>query len=195
MQNAVLLSEFIMAKKPSESEKPDTNPDVTKPQNLPFRVMTQFLQDFSFENPGALFVQSGTAKGRPHYNANWHITNKPIEAKNPDDKTEAAANLYQAEVRITLSAHYDGKDDKKIPCFMLEVAYSAVVEIAFNLTDKKVHQQILRIDIPRLLYPYLRHEIDKVMQAGGYPAMTIPPLNFVAAYEQFLKQDSSNKSD
>ncbi len=184
-----------MVKTPSESKKTET-PDPTKPPVLPFRVMTQFLQDLSFENPGALMVQSGSVKARPHYNANWHITNKALEAKKEGEDSNAnVPNLYQAEVRFTLSSHYDADDDKKIPCFMLEIAFAAVVEIAFNIKEKKAHEQILRIDIPRLLYPYLRYEVDKVLQTGGYPPMQIPPLNFAAAYEQFMQQDDSKKSD
>ncbi len=185
-----------MAKTPNETKKPET-PDPTKPPTMPFRVMTQFLQDFSFENPGALMVQSGSVKGQPHYNANWHITNKALEAKKAEgeDSNASAANLYQAEVRFTLSSHYDAEDDKKIPCFMLEIAFAAVVEIAFNIKEKKAHEQILRIEIPRLLYPYLRYEIDKTLQTGGYPPMHIPPLNFAAAYEQFMQQKSDDKSE
>lgn len=194
-----------MAKKSSQvsaesktKSKPKSKPETKTARGsspVPFRVIKQYLQDFSFENHGAMIFQSRFAKqSHPHYNANWHISNTAIEPQSGDAKIQTA-NFYNAEVRFTLSAHYDdSKDsDKKLACFMLEISMVAIIEVAVNIPDKEAHQRILRIDVPRLLYPYLRFEIDKTLQSGGYPPMQVPPLNFVAAYQQFMQQSETDK--
>lgn len=156
----------------------DTHQSQAKPAGLPFRIIGQYIQDLSFENPGALKLVTREFNGKPKLNLHWHINNQPLAHRD---------NIYSAETRITLSAHFD-KDGESQACYMLEMGITAIVEFTKEPIDEEIRQQILRIEIPRLVYPFLRHQTDNLLRDGGYPGMQLPSLDFVAAYRQYRQQ-------
>ena len=49
-------------------------------------------------------------------------------------------------------------------------------------------RQALGIMAPNLLFPYIREAIDSLAIKGGFPAISLQPINFEALYRQAAQQ-------
>ncbi|GAB1409288.1 hypothetical protein MASR1M90_04420 [Desulfovibrionales bacterium] len=66
--------------------------------------------------------------------------------------------------------------------------YSFEIEIGgkFKITkDEEEHVERLRhVNIPAIIFPYLREAVADITRRGGHPALHLPPVNFVRAAEE-----------
>ena len=47
---------------------------------------------------------------------------------------------------------------------------------------------MLGIQCPHVLYPYARQLVSDLVQAGGFPAFYLQPINFESLYAEGLRQ-------
>lgn len=69
-----------------------------------------------------------------------------------------------------------------------EAPYSFEIEVGgkFKINkDEEEHLERLRnVNIPAILFPYLREVVADITRRGGHPALHLPPVNFVRAAEE-----------
>jgi preprotein translocase subunit SecB len=136
------------------------------PEKLPqLNVLTQYIKDFSFENPNA--PRSLTPPQQPP------AINIQI---NVNVKTLAEAD-YEVELKI------EGKADSAgSVLFGFDLTYAGVFRIQ-NVAQENLHPLVM-IECPRLLFPFAREIVATAVRDGGFPPLLIDPIDFVGLYRQ-----------
>jgi preprotein translocase subunit SecB len=128
-------------------------------------VLTQYVKDFSFENPGA--PQSLRARnGNPNINISIGVQSAPV-----------ARDEFEVELRVDARAV-----DGQAVLFAIELVYAGVFRFA-NIPQDQIRAVTL-IECPRLLFPFARQVVAEASRNGGFPPLLIDPVDFVAMYRQ-----------
>ena len=138
-----------------------------QPQNL--GVLAQYVKDLSFENPGA----PGSLRGR---------TGNPNIAITIDVRPGPITN-EEAEVELRLDAKATTNDEV---IFAIELVYAGLFRL--NNIPADAVQPVLRIECPRLLFPFARQILADASRNGGFPPLLIDPIDFVGLYRQRLME-------
>jgi preprotein translocase subunit SecB len=128
-------------------------------------VLTQYVKDFSFENPNA--PRSLTPSTQPpRININIAVE---------------AAPLTETDIEVTL--RLDGKADSQgMVLFGFELLYAGVFRI-LNVPPDSMQPTVL-IECPRLLFPFAREIVATGTRNGGFPPLLLEPVDFVTLYRQ-----------
>ena len=143
------------------------------PNQPPLIVKGQYVKDFSFENPHApdVFMQGEV---QPQVDINVHVD---------------ARRLPSNDFEVTLSIKVDAKaKDRQV--FMCELAYAGVFALG-SIIPQDQHQGVLLIEGPRLLFPYARAIISDATREGGFPPLTLQPIDFFALFPQQMQQQGT----
>lgn len=125
------------------------------------RVVSQYIKDLSFENPAAPLT---------------NVASRPQVELNVDLKAKQAdKELFEVEMKLQVSAKIEDK-----PAFLLELVYGGLFFL-HNIPED-VRSQILMIEAPHLLFPFVRRIVADVVQDGGLPSLMIEPIDFAALY-------------
>jgi preprotein translocase subunit SecB len=135
------------------------------PQNL--GVLAQYVKDLSFENPGAPQSLRGRS-GNPNINITINVQ--------PGTMT---GDEVEVELRLDVKANSGNE-----VLFAIELVYAGLFRLS-NIPPEAV-QPIIRIECPRLLFPFARQIIADASRNGGFPPLLIDPIDFVALYRQQL---------
>jgi preprotein translocase subunit SecB len=139
-------------------------PAATQPQ---FTVVTQYIKDFSFENPNA-----------PH---------SLVAGKEPpklDIQINVnAAPLSETDIEVTLSLEGKATSGENL-LFGFELAFAGVFRIQ-NVPKESLNALVL-IECPRLLFPFAREIIATTVRNGGFPPLLLEPVDFVGLYRRKL---------
>jgi len=140
------------------------------PEKLPqLNVLTQYIKDFSFENPNA--PRSLTPPQQPPA-INIQI-NVNVKGLGESD--------YEVELKI------EGKADSAgSVLFGFDLTYGGVFRIQ-NVPQENMHP-LLMIECPRLLFPFAREIVATAVRDGGFPPLLIDPIDFVALYRQKMSE-------
>lgn len=131
-------------------------------------VVTQYVKDFSFENPGAPEAQRNRT-GAPNINIAIGV------------QTNAGPpNEYEVELRIEARA----MDGQKV-IFAIELVYAGIFRLT-NIPAESL-RPVAMIECPRLLFPFARQIIADASRNGGYPPVLIDPIDFANMYRQQLQ--------
>ena len=145
----------------------EARPAQAAQQNL--GVLAQYVKDLSFENPGA--PQSIRNRGNaPQIGITINV--EPGEVVND-------------EVEVELKIDAQAKVDETV-LFAVELSYAGLFRLS-NIPNEAV-QPILRIECPRLLFPFARQVIAEASRNGGFPPLLIDPIDFLSLYRQRLAQ-------
>jgi preprotein translocase subunit SecB len=137
------------------------------------QVLTQYIKDLSFENPGA--PETLAAGGQPQIGIQINVGAKPLR------ETE-----FEVELKIEAKAELAGKT-----LFALELSYAGIFR-AQNVAQETVHPFIM-IECPRMLFPFARQIVADTVRNGGFPPLMIDPVDFVTLYRQRMaKTQPSN---
>lgn len=163
----------------SDTDNKTKTADISPPKNTqgsqaPINIMAQYVRDISFENPNAPeSLRAG--KNAPEMDINIGMDARKI----PDDEIE---NLYETVLNFRAEAK---RADETV--FILEMQYGATVTL--NSIPEENHHPVLLIELPRLMFPYVRQIVSDVTVQGGYPPLILNPVDFQALYmEQFKDQ-------
>lgn len=126
-------------------------------------IHNQYIKDMSLEIPMApqIFAEMNQA---PNIHIDISLGNKKLEGEN------------NYEVTLTVKMDADLKDKK---LFIIELTYGALITI--NVA-KEHHEPIMCIEIPRLLFPFVRSIVSNSLSSAGLPAIMISPIDFAAMY-------------
>ena len=132
-------------------------------------VLTQYIKDLSFENPNA--PQKGISQ-QPEVTVEFNVN---------------AKSLSDTEVEVTLKIEASAKTPEQV-LFALELVYAGVFRI-INL-DPETRQQIILIECPRMLFPFARQILAEATRNGGFPPLTLDPIDFTGMYQRRVAQQN-----
>ncbi|EJF74501.1 protein-export chaperone SecB [Bartonella alsatica] len=138
-----------------------------------FAVLTQYLKDFSFENPSAPRSLRPREK-TPQIDININVNANPIGDDNYD---------------VILSLSVKANDDTET-LFHVELIYGGVFHIK-NIPQEHV-MPLVFIECPRLLFPFARQIISEATQNGGFPPLWIDPIDFAALFQKRLAEEQKD---
>jgi preprotein translocase subunit SecB len=139
------------------------------PPSPQFTMVTQYIKDFSFENPNA-----------PH---------SLVATKEPP-KIDIQINVHpvplsETDIEVTLNIEGKARSGENL-LFGFELAFAGVFRIQ-NVPKESVNPLVL-IECPRLLFPFAREIIATAVRNGGFPPLLLDPVDFVALYRQKMAQ-------
>ena len=134
-----------------------------------FNIISQFLKDFSFENPNVpeLFFKQENTQAKLEINID-------IQIKGSEN------NLFMVDLITKVHSKLEA-NDKTV--FMIESTYSGLVQMEEE-KDEEVKRRTLLIDVPTLLFPAVRALITRLTSESGFPAFTMQPVDFAQLYAQ-----------
>ena len=136
---------------------------VQPPAGPHFRVLTQFVRDFSFENPKA--PESLRFEGKPQIDMGVEM-----------NAQGRADGLFEVDLKLSVKAT---SNDSAM--FQIELVYGGLFQIGG--VEEKAIEPMLLIECPRYLFPFARQIIASASADGGfYPPFLLEPLDFAAIY-------------
>ena len=134
-----------------------------------FNIISQFLKDFSFENPNVpeLFFKQENTQAKLEIN----IDNQIKGSEN---------NLFMVDLITKVHSKLEA-NEKSI--FLIESTYSGLVQMEEE-KDEEAKKRTLLIDVPTLLFPAVRALITRLTSESGFPAFTMQPVDFAQLYAQ-----------
>ena len=146
---------------PTPAAAQDLQPQLT--------VVSQYIKDFSFENPNAQKSLAGRQE-QPQIGIQINVGANPLSENDIevviklDGKAEAGATLL----------------------FRFELEFAGVFRIR-NVPQESMNPVVL-IECPRLLFPFAREIIATAVRNGGFPPLLLDPVDFVGLYRQKMAQ-------
>jgi preprotein translocase subunit SecB len=139
------------------------------PPNI--RILGQYLKDLSFENPnapGSLAPQ----QSQPDINIAVNVN---------------ARNLGGSDFEVEL--HLDAKASSAgNVIFAADLLYAGIFRME-RFPQNTVNPAVL-IECPRILFPFARQIMADATRNGGFPPLMLDPIDFLAMYQQRMKQQS-----
>ena len=137
---------------------------------IKMQVLAQYIRDMSFEN---VVVQKGLtgAEVQPDVQV----------AVSLDARKRSAAHQFDVitKFKITSKNKVNGET-----LFLLELEYGGTFHVE-GVADEQLHPFLL-IECPRLLFPFVRRIISDITRDGGFPALNVDTVDFMALYRQEL---------
>jgi preprotein translocase subunit SecB len=128
-------------------------------------ILTQYVKDFSFENPNAPRSLAPSTQP-PAIGVNVGVEAVPL-----------AATDFEVTLRMDGKAELQG-----MLMFGFELVYCGVFRI-LNVPADSVQPTVM-IECPRLLFPFAREIIATATRNGGFPPLLLEPMDFVTLYRQ-----------
>jgi len=146
---------------PTPAAAQDMQPQLT--------VVSQYIKDFSFENPNAPKSLAGRQE-QPQIGIQINVGANPL-----------------SETDIEVVIKLDGKAESGTTLlFRFELEFAGVFRIR-NVPQESMNPVVL-IECPRLLFPFSREIIATAVRNGGFPPLLLDPVDFVCLYRQKMAQ-------
>lgn len=139
-----------------------------------FQIQKLYAKDVSFELPNApqVFQESGQADV------------KMSLAQRVEDLGE---NLHEVVLTVTVTASVGEKT-----AYLAEVAQAGIFLISgFN---EQARHAVMNTMCPNTLFPYARRSISDLVGDGGFPPLTLQPVNFEQLYAQRMQELAQEQS-
>ena len=143
-------------------KKMENTQNNTNQQPAGIMIHSQYIKDMSLEIPLAPEIFKEMNKN-PNVNVDMGMNSKKMEDGN-----------YNVTLTAKMNADIEGKT-----LFIVELSYAAVVSV--NVPEEHL-EPVLYIEMPRLLFPFVRSIIANSLSAAGLPPMLLSPVDFVALY-------------
>ncbi len=137
-------------------------------QDMPVTIHAQYVRDISFENPNAPESLKPSPEA-PEMDINIGMDARKLEDQNIPNLFEVVLNVQASAMR------------QKDPIFIAELQYGATVSIGDEVPEDN-HHPLLLIEIPRMIFPFVRQIMSDLTVQGGYPPLLLNPVDFHALY-------------
>ncbi|PKP75372.1 MAG: protein-export chaperone SecB [Alphaproteobacteria bacterium HGW-Alphaproteobacteria-6] len=137
---------------------------------LKMHVLGQFVRDLSFEN---IVAQKGLAGSDVQPEVQVQVS--------LDARKRAVEHQYELITKFKVSSVNTAD---KTPLFLMELEYGGIFHIE-GVPEEQLHPFLL-IECPRMLFPFVRRIVSDVTRDGGFPALNIDTVDFLALYRQEL---------
>jgi preprotein translocase subunit SecB len=133
-----------------------------------FQIQKLYAKDVSFELPNApqIFQENGQAD---------------VKMSLSQRVEDLGDNLHEVILTITVTATVDEKT-----AYLAEVAQAGIFLIS-GFPEQAAHQ-VVNTMCPGTLFPYARQTISSLVAEGGFPPLTLQPVNFEQIYIQRMQQ-------
>ena len=128
-----------------------------------FSIQRMYLKDLSLEQPNS--PQVLLEQGQPQVEINLGLGAEVV-----------AESVYEVTVTATVTTTINDKT-----MFLVEAKQGGIFEIR-NIPEPTL-RQILGINCPGIIYPYLRAMVSDVCTRAGFPPVLLSEVNFQAMYE------------
>jgi len=135
------------------------------------QVVKQYIKDLSFENPNA---PESLVTGWPQPDTNIQVSLQTLSLKE---------ELHECTLKFRIEAKK--KDDGRT-CFLMDLTYCALVVLQ-NIPEDQ-HRPVLMVEVPKLLFPFVREIVATATANGGYPPLYLTPISFEAMYINEMKR-------
>ena len=134
--------------------------------NHDIELLSQFVKDMSFEKKEAFaYFTEEDFKGKTDFSLNIEIENKQ---RNED------------RIIVSLIVNLEAKISQKT-AFILEMTYCGLFKFP-NVSEDILEKQI-KVECPKMLFPYIRRLISQIMIESGMPNIDIKNINFFDLYK------------
>lgn len=135
-----------------------------------FSIEKLYVKDISLESPNTpdLFLVQEAPQ---------------IELKLSNQGRQAAENLYEVQLTVTLTAKIGERT-----AYLAEVAQAGLFRIV-NVTEEMLGM-VMQITCPNILFPYAREAISDLIGRAGYQPIFLAPVNFEVLYQQQQQQQA-----
>jgi preprotein translocase subunit SecB len=131
-------------------------------------VLTQYVKDFSFENPNAPRSLAPSPQ-QPAINVNIGVE---------------AASLSETDIEVTL--RLEGKAELQGQVlFAFELLYAGIFRLQ-NIPAESMQPTVM-IECPRMLFPFAREIVATATRNGGFLPLMLEPIDFANLYRQRLE--------
>ena len=138
--------------------------------NHDIELLSQFVKDMSFEKKEAIaYFTEEDFKGKTDFSLNIEIENKQ---RNED------------RIIVSLIVNLEAKISQKT-AFILEMTYCGLFKFP-NVAEDLLEKQI-KVECPKMLFPYIRRLISQIMIESGMPNVDIKNINFFDLYKNKQK--------
>jgi len=144
-----------------QSAPAGNQPVAPAPQGPNIRVVSQYIKDLSFENPGITNTQA-----QPNIDLGIDVG---------ATAHAGGENLFEVSLRMQAKA-LSGES----VLFMLELDYAGLFQLQ-NFKNEDMEAALL-IECPRQIFPFARRIISDVTRDGGFPPLLVDPIDFRALY-------------
>jgi len=136
------------------------------------QIITQYVKDSSFENPHA--PESLVAGwGAPEPTVQISLAQRHIKD-----------NMFEVGVGVRVEAKSPQGGGKV--SFIIDLHYGAFVAL-LNI-QRENQLAALMVEVPKLLFPFIREIVAGMTIKGGYPPLFLVPVNFEFIYMNELKR-------
>ncbi len=156
----------------SETPLPPSAPDASEDEDdamtpVAVTVNHQYVKDLSFECPSAAQAFEALARG----SARGAMTPLSVNVQS----RPLAANVHE----VTLNLRFESRFGDVVG-YIVELAYVGVFTLP-NLPEEAVKMFAL-VEAPRLLFPFARALVARLVQESGFPPVMLNPLDFGSLY-------------
>lgn len=142
------------------------------------QVITQYIKDFSFENPSA---PESLISGWPAPDTTVTVTLNPQLVRE---------DVYECSMKFDITSK---KKDEDRTCFVIDISYAALVVLK-NI-PKDQHHAVIMVEVPKLMFPFVREIVASTVARGGYPPLFLTPISFEALYMEAAKRQASEAQE
>jgi preprotein translocase subunit SecB len=141
-------------------------------------ILTQYVKDFSFENPNAPRSLGANAQA-PAINVNIGVEASPMS---------------ETDIEVTLrlegkAESQGGAESQGQVLFAFELLYAGLFRLQNIPADSL--QPTVMIECPRMLFPFAREIVATATRNGGFPPLLLEPIDFVTLYRQRMEAAQS----
>ncbi len=141
------------------------------PQNLgsgvAYALSTQYIKDFSFENPRAPMVFAQMSGKAPQVQVSVGVSGQQL-----------SDTVYECVLDLKAVAK-DGED----VIFVAELSYAGIV-VATGSIPMEHLKPLISIEVPRQLFPFARAILSSATRDGGFMPLMLAPVDFEALHRQ-----------
>ena len=137
-----------------------------------FEIRKIYIKDVSFESPNSPAVFND-GEWKPEMNVQLNGKNNVL-----------GQDLYEVVLTVTLTVKQSDKT-----AFLTEIQQAGIFEIK-GYPEESL-RGILGAYCLETLFPYIREALDSVVTKGGFPQVSLSPVNFNAVYQQQLEAEQT----
>jgi preprotein translocase subunit SecB len=135
---------------------------------MPLRFLGQYIRDLSFEVPNAPSVFNEVRKYSPEIPVSIDCAVRHL-----------GGSGFEVSLNVNVAATVNSR-----PAFIAEIVYAAVIEVDERAIPPEQLHAVLLIEVPRLLFPFVRQIVGDVTVGGGFPPLMLQMIDFVEMYRR-----------
>lgn len=131
------------------------------------RILAQYMKDLSFENPGAPDLFRSSRKTiPPELKLEIRVEVRPVNA---------LEGLFESVLNLEATSSRASKAE-----YLVELSYAGLALVK-DIEPERA-DWALRVEIPQLLFPFVRNMVAELTRDGGHQPLLLWPIDFAKAY-------------